>query len=101
MKLSFLQGIEQQFAALQKGFTEVVPQHLLKPFDERELELIIGGLGKIDIDDWKANTRLKVSIVCPSIMSLYFYMPSLLSDLNIRTSAYTTLKILIIQGCQQ
>lgn len=55
----FMQGIEQQFAALQKGFTEVVPQHLLKPFDERELELIIGGLGKIDIDDWKANTRLK------------------------------------------
>lgn len=32
---------------------------MLKPFDERELELIIGGLGKIDIDDWKANTRLK------------------------------------------
>lgn len=57
------QGIEQQFAALQKGFTEVVPQHLLKPFDERELELIIGGLGKIDIDDWKANTRLKVSVI--------------------------------------
>lgn len=55
----FMQGIEQQFAALQKGFTEVVPQQLLKPFDERELELIIGGLGKIDIDDWKANTRLK------------------------------------------
>ncbi|KAK4319419.1 hypothetical protein Pmani_009653 [Petrolisthes manimaculis] len=55
----FKQGIEQQFAALQKGFTEVVPQHLLKPFDERELELIIGGLGKIDIEDWKANTRLK------------------------------------------
>ncbi|XP_042242160.1 E3 ubiquitin-protein ligase SMURF1-like isoform X5 [Homarus americanus] len=55
----FMQGIEQQFAALQKGFTEVVPQQLLKPFDERELELIIGGLGKIDIEDWKSNTRLK------------------------------------------
>ncbi|XP_066974434.1 E3 ubiquitin-protein ligase SMURF2 isoform X2 [Macrobrachium rosenbergii] len=55
----FMQGIEHQFGALQKGFTEVVPQHLLKPFDERELELIIGGLGKIDIEDWKANTRLK------------------------------------------
>lgn len=41
----------------------MVPQHLLKPFDERELELIIGGLGKIDINDWKVNTRLKVSIV--------------------------------------
>ena len=36
-------------------------QDFLAPFDERELELIIGGLGKIDVEDWKANTRLKVS----------------------------------------
>ncbi len=35
-------GIEQQFLALQKGFNELVPQQLLKPFDERELELVIG-----------------------------------------------------------
>ena len=35
-------GIEQQFLALQKGFNEVVPQHHMKPFDERELELVIG-----------------------------------------------------------
>ena len=52
-------GIEQQFLALHKGFNELVPQNLLRPFDERELELIIGGIGKIDIADWKANTRLK------------------------------------------
>lgn len=32
---------------------------LLRPFDERELELIIGGLQAIDVQDWKANTRLK------------------------------------------
>ena len=37
-------GIEQQFLALQKGFNEVVPQHHMKPFDERELELVIGSL---------------------------------------------------------
>ena len=36
------QGIEQQFLALQKGFNEVIPQHHLRPFDERELELVIG-----------------------------------------------------------
>ena len=73
-------GIEQQFLALQKGFNELVPQNLMKPFDERELDLIIGtfhtlcfnpqnllilyiiltgGIGKIDIHDWKSNTRLK------------------------------------------
>lgn len=58
-----MRGIEQQFLALYKGFTEIVPAMLLKPFDERELELIIGGLVSIDIQDWKQNTRLKVSEV--------------------------------------
>ncbi|XP_029077603.1 E3 ubiquitin-protein ligase SMURF1 isoform X4 [Monodon monoceros] len=55
----FMRGIEAQFLALQKGFNELIPQHLLKPFDQKELELIIGGLDKIDLDDWKSNTRLK------------------------------------------
>ena len=56
----FMRGIEQQFLALQKGFTELIPCQLLRPFDERELELVIGGLGSIDINDWRNNTRLKV-----------------------------------------
>ncbi|XP_001606601.2 E3 ubiquitin-protein ligase SMURF2 [Nasonia vitripennis] len=55
----FMRGIEQQFLALQKGFHELIPSQLLRPFDERELELVIGGLGTIDISDWKQNTRLK------------------------------------------
>ncbi|CAD6221311.1 GSCOCG00005141001-RA-CDS [Cotesia congregata] len=55
----FMRGIEQQFLALQKGFHELIPPQLLRPFDERELELVIGGLGSIDINDWKVNTRLK------------------------------------------
>uniref|UniRef100_A0AAY4ABJ4 E3 ubiquitin-protein ligase n=1 Tax=Denticeps clupeoides TaxID=299321 RepID=A0AAY4ABJ4_9TELE len=55
----FLHGIEAQFLALQKGFNEVIPNHLLKSFDEKELELIVCGLGKIDIEDWKSHTRLK------------------------------------------
>lgn len=36
----FLRGIEAQFLALQKGFNEVIPQHLLKAFDEKELEVL-------------------------------------------------------------
>ncbi|GAU88682.1 hypothetical protein RvY_01332 [Ramazzottius varieornatus] len=55
----FMQGIEAQFLALQKGFHEVIPGTLLKTFDERELELVICGLGRINVDDWKSNTRLK------------------------------------------
>ncbi|XP_055338983.1 E3 ubiquitin-protein ligase SMURF2-like [Paramacrobiotus metropolitanus] len=55
----FMQGIEPQFLALQKGFHELIPANLLRPFDEQELELMICGLGRIDVDDWKTNTRLK------------------------------------------
>uniref|UniRef100_W8C5H1 E3 ubiquitin-protein ligase SMURF1 n=3 Tax=Ceratitis capitata TaxID=7213 RepID=W8C5H1_CERCA len=55
----FMRGIEQQFLALQKGFCELVPSQLLRPFDERELELVIGGISSIDVNDWRINTRLK------------------------------------------
>jgi len=34
-----MRGIEAQFLALQKGFNELILQHLLRPFDERELEV--------------------------------------------------------------
>ncbi|XP_044253822.1 E3 ubiquitin-protein ligase SMURF2 [Tribolium madens] len=55
----FMRGIEQQFLALQKGFTELIPPSLLRAFDERELELVISGIGSIDIADWRSHTRLK------------------------------------------
>lgn len=71
----FMRGIEQQFLALQKGkltffmfhasscsilgFCELIPSQLLRPFDERELELVIGGISSIDVTDWKTHTRLK------------------------------------------
>ena len=35
----FMRGIEAQFLSLQKGFNELIPQHLLRPFDEKELEV--------------------------------------------------------------
>lgn len=52
-------GTEQQTNALQNGFYEIVPKHLLSAFDEKELELIVCGLGNIDVEDWRLNTRLK------------------------------------------
>lgn len=55
----FMRGIEQQFLALSKGFGELILSHLLRPFDERELELLISGISQIDVNDWKSNTRLK------------------------------------------
>ena len=37
----------------------MIPNQLLRPFDERELELVICGISKIDVNDWKQHTRLK------------------------------------------
>lgn len=48
--------VEEQQLALQAGLNEVIPQDLLNVFDERELELLIGGMADIDIDDWKKHT---------------------------------------------
>ncbi|KAJ3194084.1 hypothetical protein HK101_003549 [Irineochytrium annulatum] len=48
--------VEEQFRAFQQGFNEIIPQDLISVFDERELELLIGGLAEVDVDDWKKNT---------------------------------------------
>ena len=55
-----------------QGFYELVPQHLLRPFDERELELIIGGLGKINVDDWKRHTKLKHCSVDSNVVKWFW-----------------------------
>ncbi|KAJ3033576.1 hypothetical protein HDV00_006062 [Rhizophlyctis rosea] len=48
--------VKEQFEAFQNGFHELVPPDLITVFDERELELLIGGIADIDVDDWKKHT---------------------------------------------
>ena len=48
--------VEEQFNAFITGFNELIPAELVNVFDERELELLIGGIADIDVDDWKKHT---------------------------------------------
>ncbi|KAK3295014.1 uncharacterized protein B0H64DRAFT_200300 [Chaetomium fimeti] len=48
--------IAEQFEAFKEGFQDLIPQDLINVFDERELELLIGGIAEIDVDDWKKHT---------------------------------------------
>ncbi|CAL8581978.1 hypothetical protein XPA_007659 [Xanthoria parietina] len=48
--------VEKQFNAFAAGFHELIPPDLVNVFDERELELLIGGIADIDIADWKKHT---------------------------------------------
>ena len=43
------------------GFSELVPLNHIKIFDEGELELLMCGIGIIDVKDWKQNTVYKVN----------------------------------------
>ncbi|KAN0115932.1 hypothetical protein V8E52_006472 [Russula decolorans] len=48
--------VKDQFDAFMSGFSELIPQDLINVFDERELELLIGGMSEIDVDDWTKFT---------------------------------------------
>jgi len=48
--------VKDQFEAFMSGFSELIPQDLITVFDERELELLIGGMSEIDVDDWTKYT---------------------------------------------
>lgn len=48
--------VQDQFKAFKTGFNELIPEDLVNVFDERELELLIGGISEIDVEDWKTHT---------------------------------------------
>ena len=49
----------EQSKELKSGFDDVVPCRFMEMFDEKELELIICGLGEINTQDWAANTEYR------------------------------------------
>lgn len=55
----FTRGVKEQSDRFLEGFSEVIPIEWLQYFDERELEMMLCGIHKIDIDDWKRNYHLK------------------------------------------
>ena len=51
-------AVQAQLEKLLEGLHEIVPHKYLKVFDAKELELMISGLGTVDIVDLKRNTEL-------------------------------------------
>jgi len=56
LKQLVLNNSKAQLGNFLAGFYEVIPEHLLTAFDFQELELLLGGLPVIDVEDWKNNT---------------------------------------------
>lgn len=49
-------SVADEVSALVRGVYDVVPVHLLAPFDYQELRLLLCGSPTIDVDDWEAHT---------------------------------------------
>jgi len=56
-----------------QGFNELIPQNLLKIFDENELELLMCGLGDVDVNDWRKNTNYKGEYTPNHIVIQWFW----------------------------
>ncbi|GAB9465850.1 Hect e3 ubiquitin ligase [Globisporangium polare] len=51
-------SVADEIGALVSGIYDVVPVHLLAPFDYKELRLLLCGSPKIDLNDWEEHTMV-------------------------------------------
>ncbi|XP_035538162.1 E3 ubiquitin-protein ligase NEDD4a isoform X2 [Morone saxatilis] len=80
MQWRFVNRIQKQMSAFKEGFFELIPQDLIKIFDENELELLMCGLGDVDVNDWRENTKYKNSYCSNHVVIQWFWKTVLLMD---------------------
>ncbi|XP_075714083.1 E3 ubiquitin-protein ligase NEDD4 isoform X3 [Rhinoderma darwinii] len=76
----FVNRVQKQMASFKEGFFELIPQDLIKIFDENELELLMCGLGDVDVNNWREHTKYKngYSLGHPAIQ--WFWKAVLMMD---------------------
>ncbi|XP_031701821.1 E3 ubiquitin-protein ligase NEDD4-like isoform X3 [Anarrhichthys ocellatus] len=80
MQWRFVNRIQKQMTAFKEGFFELIPQDVIKIFDENELELLMCGLGDVDVNDWRENTKYKNSYSSNHTVIQWFWKTVLLMD---------------------
>nr|XP_060611803.1 E3 ubiquitin-protein ligase NEDD4 [Anolis sagrei ordinatus] len=76
----FVNRIQKQMASFKEGFFELIPQDLIKIFDENELELLMCGLGDVDVNDWREHTKYKGGYNANHTVIQWFWKAVLLMD---------------------
>ncbi|XP_052008001.1 E3 ubiquitin-protein ligase NEDD4-like isoform X2 [Xyrauchen texanus] len=80
MQWRFVDRIQRQMTAFKEGFYELIPLDLIKIFDENELELLMCGLGDVDVNDWRENTKYKTGYNPNHPVIIWFWKTVLLMD---------------------
>ncbi|XP_039213980.1 E3 ubiquitin-protein ligase NEDD4-like isoform X3 [Crotalus tigris] len=76
----FVNRVQKQMNAFLEGFIELLPTDLIKIFDENELELLMCGLGDVDVNDWRQHAIYKNGY-CPNHPVIqWFWKAVLLMD---------------------
>ncbi|VDD74522.1 unnamed protein product [Mesocestoides corti] len=87
----FSRGTEEQMEAFLTGFADVFPLQWLQYFDERELELILCGMQKIDVDDWQQNTAYKdYTVTNKQIVWFWRFVRTLSAEKRVRLLQFVT-----------
>src|SRR5271169_3336966 len=75
--------IDEQFQNFAQGFNELIPQDLINVFDERELELLIGGIAEMDVDDWKKHTDYRGYTESDDVVQWFWKVQHLLQNFDL------------------
>ncbi|XP_062898745.1 E3 ubiquitin-protein ligase NEDD4-like isoform X5 [Mobula hypostoma] len=76
----FVNRVQKQMNAFMEGFTELIPIDLIKIFDENELELLMCGLGDVDVNDWRQHTVYKNNYCTNHPVIQWYWKAVLLMD---------------------
>jgi len=72
----FVSRVKKQMEAFLEGFQELIPKKSIEIFDENELELLMCGIGNVDVKDWKINTVYKGGYMPNHIVIQWFWRVS-------------------------
>jgi E3 ubiquitin-protein ligase NEDD4 len=88
----FVHRIDKQMNNFIKGFNEIVPQRCIQVFDPKEMELLLSGLGVINIKDWQINTLYKGEYNPQHVVIQWFWMAmySFPNELRLRFLQFVT-----------
>ncbi|XP_063782208.1 E3 ubiquitin-protein ligase NEDD4 isoform X2 [Pseudophryne corroboree] len=76
----FVNRVQTQMAAFKEGFFELIPQDLIKIFDENELELLMCGLGDVDVNNWREHSKYKNGYTAGHQVIQWFWKAVLMMD---------------------
>ncbi|KAI0989732.1 hypothetical protein GJ496_004213 [Pomphorhynchus laevis] len=84
--------IKNQMDHFMFGFNEIIPKDDIKLFDAKELELLISGIGEINVSDWRKHTLYKgeYNVNHPVIQLFWRAVLSMDNEARIRLLQFAT-----------